>query len=278
MRRCPRTIGDLIPHKLTAARMIYREFQPTRSLRPYVMAYWYFRVPLGTGAVRHLIPLTGGALLAVCPSVGSVSLGGPRLQPLQLTLPENIEFFGVHFRPGSTQALLHLSGPSLRDVRVEADEIFGQEWAVQLLDRLKAIRSVRNAASVFDSQLTALQPCRSQLDRPVMKAVSLILRSEGKLPMTHVAREAGLSARQLRRRFRVATGLCPKELAFLRRVRSAVLDAIDDPAMRWIDIAAERGYADQSHLIREFRRTLGVTPIDFMKHARRIKHVRVQRG
>jgi AraC-like DNA-binding protein len=242
------------------------------------MAYWYFRVPLGAGAVRHFIPLTGGALLAVCPCLGSVSLVGPRLQPLQLALPENIEFFGVHFRPGSTQALLNLSGPTLRDVRVEAHEVLGQEWVMQLLDRLKEIRSVRKAASVFDSQLTALQPCRSQLDRQVMKSVSLVLHSEGKLPMTRVAREAGLSSRQLRRRFRAATGLCPKELAFLRRVRSAVVDAIDDPAMRWIDIEAERGYADQPHLIREFKRTLGVTPVDFMKHARRIKHVRVQRG
>jgi AraC-like DNA-binding protein len=168
--------------------------------------------------------------------------------------------------------------PALRDVRVEAHEVLGQQWVMHLLDRLKEIRSVRKAASVFDSQWTALQPCRSQLDRQVMKSVSLVLHSEGKLPMTRAARETGLSARQLRRRFRAATGLCPKELALLRRVRSAVTDAIDAPAMRWIDIAAERGYADQPHLIWEFKRTLGVPPVNFMKHARRSKHVWFQRG
>jgi AraC-like DNA-binding protein len=47
--------------------------------------------------------------------------------------------------------------------------------------------------------------------------------------------------------------------------------------VHWGGIAADCGYADQSHLSGEFRRTLGLTPVSFGRHARRIKHLRVMR-
>ena len=38
--------------------------------------------------------------------------------------------------------------------------------------------------------------------------------------------------------------------------------------MSWADIAAESGYADQAHLVREFRDFTGTTPTRFVTHGR----------
>ena len=76
------------------------------------------------------------------------------------------------------------------------------------------------------------------------------------------ARAAGLSERQLRRRFERAVGYGPSTLArvlrfqrFLRRAH-----APESRAAPLARLAAEAGYADQAHLARECRRLSGLSP------------------
>jgi transcriptional regulator GlxA family with amidase domain len=113
-----------------------------------------------------------------------------------------------------------------------------------------------------------------ELDPLIMRAVFRLLRSRGELRVSLMAEGAGLSARQFRRRFRASVGLSPKELARLRRLRTsaASLVATNDP---WVELAAGHGYADQAHLVREYRALLGVTPTVFRNHVGRIEHGRI---
>jgi methylphosphotriester-DNA--protein-cysteine methyltransferase len=62
-------------------------------------------------------------------------------------------------------------------------------------------------------------------------------------------------------RFRQQVGLPPKTVARLIRF-GQVLRSIDQ-GRSWERIAAESGYADQPHLVREFRRFTGTTPTDY---------------
>jgi AraC-like DNA-binding protein len=40
---------------------------------------------------------------------------------------------------------------------------------------------------------------------------------------------------------------------------------LSTPAIHWADIAADCGYYDQPHFIKEFRQFAGTTPTDFMR-------------
>jgi AraC-like DNA-binding protein len=257
--------------------MVYREFKPGKVLRPYVVAYWSFRVAPDAGEIMHSIPLTGAATLSVSVSAGRIILVGPRTRPLQVIVRARDEYWGVHFAPGAAEALLGVPGGSLRDVQVEAAGLAGRRWAAQTLAGLRRARGVGQVRHLLDRQLSMLARPAPRLDSAVMRCVSLIMSSEGALPIARVAAEVGLSERQLRRRFRAATGLTPKELARVRHVRAAAVDAVYAHTVHWGGIAADCGFADQSHLSGEFRRTLGLTPVSFGRHARRIKHVRVLR-
>jgi methylphosphotriester-DNA--protein-cysteine methyltransferase len=67
----------------------------------------------------------------------------------------------------------------------------------------------------------------------------------------------------MRSALRRQVGLPPKTVARLIRFH-AVRARIQQAPRRWGDVAQAAGYADQSHLNREFRELAGTTPSDFV--------------
>ena len=90
-------------------------------------------------------------------------------------------------------------------------------------------------------------------------------RSAGNVAVSTLAAKLGCSRKHLIARFRDQVGLPPKLLARILRFQR-VLRRIDAaPTLpRWADVAADCGYFDQAHLIREFREFSGSTPSDFL--------------
>ncbi|MFF5257574.1 AraC family ligand binding domain-containing protein [Actinomadura viridis] len=73
-----------------------------------------------------------------------------------------------------------------------------------------------------------------------------------------LAEAAGVGTFQLMRAFRAATGLPPH--AYLNQVRVRRARALLDAGLRPAEVAARTGFADQAHLTRHFKRTVGVPP------------------
>ncbi|GEL18067.1 helix-turn-helix transcriptional regulator [Pseudonocardia asaccharolytica] len=95
-------------------------------------------------------------------------------------------------------------------------------------------------------------------DPEVAWAWDTLVDSDGAVPVAALAAEAGWSRRHLLTRFRDQIGLAPKPAArVLRFSRAAQLLVAGSAAA---DVAATCGYADQSHLVREFRALAGCTP------------------
>jgi len=68
----------------------------------------------------------------------------------------------------------------------------------------------------------------------------------------------------LDRQFTEQVGLSPRTLARLLRMRR-LLDDIDvHGSVGWADKAADLGWSDQAHLIRDFKRHTGVTPSEYL--------------
>ncbi len=75
--------------------------------------------------------------------------------------------------------------------------------------------------------------------------------------------DGGQSERQVDRRIKAWTGQPLRQLRGIGRAEDSLLrarQALDADALRWAEIASDAGYADQSHLSREFRRITGLRP------------------
>jgi AraC-like DNA-binding protein len=94
-------------------------------------------------------------------------------------------------------------------------------------------------------------------DRLITHAVER-LSSPVTSSVAQLARELGLSERQLERRFLARVGVTPKRFAMLRRFERALFLA--ESAGSLSRLAQEAGYYDQSHFIREFRSYAGTAP------------------
>jgi AraC-like DNA-binding protein len=73
---------------------------------------------------------------------------------------------------------------------------------------------------------------------------------------------AGMSAFQVLRAFRKQTGLTPH--AYLNQVRLAKSKALISSGCPLTDVAITVGFFDQSHLVRHFKRSFGITPGQFV--------------
>lgn len=90
--------------------------------------------------------------------------------------------------------------------------------------------------------------------------LAMLQASGGTATLEAIAADTGWSRRHLSRRVGAETGLTPKLLGRLMRFHAACRLARLRPGEGWAAIAAEAGYADQSHLSREFQCFAGAAP------------------
>jgi len=98
------------------------------------------------------------------------------------------------------------------------------------------------------------------IDPAVRWAYASLASAEGQIRIGVLAKKLDRSRRRLVERFRHDIGLPPKTIGRIMRLGAAVrrAEAAENPD--WADIAFECGYADQSHLTREFAELAGSTP------------------
>ncbi len=256
--------------------MLYTESHPAPALKPWVAAHWHFRVDPQAPEMDHWIPPNGGVMLSIIPS-GEALLTGPRTEPLQTRVQGGLKVWGSLFWPGAAPSLLGIDVEALRSRQIPAQLALGEPTAARLREAFATVADEAQAAKALDTLLLERLPPPRPLDEKVLQAVFRLIQSNGGETVAAMAAAVDLSPRQLRRRFRREVGLTPKELARIQRLRASAVEAVFDDQEPWVAIAANRGYADQAHLIREFQHLLGLTPSGFERHFRRIHHGKIVR-
>lgn len=170
----------------------------------------------------------------------------------------------VACRPGGFRPFVAGGLDRLVDRVVPAAEVVGVDdrtIAARLLDPGLA---VEDAAAELGSWLVSLDP---RPDPMVDRVASLVERAEVDrtiLRAGQLADLAGVSDRTLQRWFREYVGVSPKSVVQRHRLLDVAAAAHTDEDVDWATLAAELGYADQSHLIRHFRAVVGESPARYV--------------
>ena len=172
---------------------------------------------------------------------------------------------GVSFHAGMAGAILGVPLDELHDQHVRIEDIWGSR-ATELRERLATASTPQAAIRVLERDLIA------RMHRPLLlhPAVAQALVPPA-LRVAEVQRRSGYSPRHFIELFRSNVGLAPKQFYRIQRFSTA-LAAIARSRMPLAEVAISSGYADQSHLSREFRELAGVSPSAYSPAAEGSEH------
>ena len=243
--------------------MRYVEAHPAADLAPYVHCLWELDAA-GATLVEPIFP--DGRLeivfhLADRPARIDSSVAQPRMMvvgqmttAVRLAPVPHLHTIGIRFTHAGARACFAMP---LRELTSHFEDAHGVLGAAA--GQLQAAVENSNTPSERFARIEGVLRANlhsSRLDRVVAHATRAIAARHGSIPVDAVARLAGLSPRQLERRFLDAVGLPPK--TFARTVRLQAALAALRGGMPAAAVAPACGYADQAHLAREFRRVAGV--------------------
>jgi AraC-like DNA-binding protein len=203
-------------------------------------------IDLGDGVlVDHASGQQQRRCLAVGLAPGGVRGRGRDIECLQVRLP-----------PVVAHAVLGASS-ELGGTVVALDDLWGRD-AVRAHEQLRAARSWEDRFAIIEAALARRHLAGRAADPEVAFAWGQMLASRGRVRIEQLAAETGWSRKRLWSRFRSQIGLTPKRAAQLVRFDHAAhrLAAGHTASL----VAAEGGYADQSHLHRDVKTFAGVTP------------------
>jgi AraC-like DNA-binding protein len=169
----------------------------------------------------------------------------------------DIEALQVRLSPTAAYALLGRSTAELGGALIALDDVWGCE-AAQTQERLRKAASWDERFAIVDATLAPRGERVPEVDPEVAFAWSQLTIGDNAVRVADLATAVGWSRKRLWSRFRAQIGLTPKHAARLVRFDRAAhrLAAGDRPAV----VAAEVGYADQSHLHRDAVAFAGLTP------------------
>lgn len=147
---------------------------------------------------------------------------------------------------------------------VDFEDLFGSA-AHRLIERLRNAPGWPNRFDLLDAFFVE-RLCKSRPASPEVEHAWLRLkRSRGKVRVEELAAGEGWSRKHLTRRFQIEVGASPKLYARILRFEHAQALAQASPRPSWTEVALACGYADQAHLIREFRTLAGLTPPELLR-------------
>ena len=227
---------------------MYRERNPGAALARMVECCW----SIETGAaLSHAVPPDGCIDIIYSRELGLIAVGAMTVER-RVTLSGAARTAGVRFRPGMAGPFLRVAPRELTDSMIPLEALWGRQ----------ARELERRLSESACAELTLAETLRGTPagDNQVRRAIEAITAAHGAVDLDRIAAQAGMSPRQFRRRCFEESGLGPKQLCRILRFRRACHLAASKGRV-WAAIAAEAGYFDQAHLIRDFREFTGSTPM-----------------
>lgn len=166
---------------------------------------------------------------------------------------------GVHFKPGGAAAFFGGALPELRNRTVLLADVWGPSAQV-LREELQATQGPHARLLRLEAYLLARLHHATPADAMVHAALQSLAQQPAGAAIEPLQRASGCGPTQFIARFEKAVGLTPKRYARVLRFHALIEGLARDTPDDWAQLAIGAGYADQSHLIHEFKRLAGITP------------------
>jgi AraC-like DNA-binding protein len=173
--------------------------------------------------------------------------------------------------PGGLGAFIHRPASAFADRVVPLGPPLGLDEA-GLVEEVHAQPDMQARAGVLERALhgvlAAADPQRITRARQVAEVAHIAETDRSVRQLRHLCAQTGLGARTLQRMFLQHAGVPPTWVLRRYRLLDAAEAVREGQPVDWAAVAADLGYADQAHLIRDFRAATGQTPAAYAQSQR----------
>jgi AraC-like DNA-binding protein len=231
-------------------------YAPSPRLARFVDRFWVtsWDLPDGESHTQEVLAHPGVNLVL---TAGFATVTGVSTGVASRTISGRGRAVGVLFRPAGFRPYLGRPLATITDTVVPAAEIVGP--GIAALAGSAEGRATTDVVADLDDLLSRLAPDDPQPSERTSVLVEGIAADPARR-VEAVAAGAGLSMRQLQRRFADHVGLNPKGVLRRYRLFEAAERVRRDGDVDWAALAAELRYSDQPHLVRDFHATFGTPP------------------
>lgn len=249
--------------------MDYCERKPRSPLSRFVECFWALESDVPSTQPERILPdgcveliLNFGARFSQHDD-GQLKLQprsflvGQMTGPILISPTGPVQLLGIRFHPGGTLPFLRLPLHEITDQVVDLGAL-SSKLERELLGVTSQSLSLQDKVTAVETFLTN-QLLNNKDNSWLMMLAARVVDSGGLVSVDQLANDAGISSRQLERRFLREVGLGPKLLGRIIRFQQ-VFRAVEQCNSAWAEIAIECGYYDQAHLIRDFNQFARQTP------------------
>jgi AraC-like DNA-binding protein len=193
-----------------------------------------------------------------------IYFSGPFTQPTRSRNTAEGHGMMLMLLPDAVQALTGLDPSTFVNRFVPAEAVLDADWLAMTHAVRVACDDAARVALIEAFLEPRWQALRPGADTPGRMRVQDWAQG---LALRAAASGMGRSLRAAERRIKGWTGLPMRELRGLGRAEQAFFRtlAAGDGPVSWAEVAADTGYADQSHLCREIRRVTGFAPAELRR-------------
>lgn len=235
---------------------------PAADLAGFIEHFWYVAWDVPAPVTREVLSHPS-VHLTLSREVGSVVTGVPRGRYTR-ALAGAGRVFGIKFRPGAFRPLVGFPIAQLTDRTLPLADVLGAR-AGELDAAVTSQAAFAGQIAAATAHLRELLPERDATVEHVAALVRRILDDPDLRKVDDLAAHAELSPRALQRLFSEYVGVSPKWVIRRYRLHEALerIDAGD--AVDLAGLAADLGYFDQAHFIRDFKALVGRTPGQYQR-------------
>ena len=200
----------------------------------------------------------------------SAEVFGTPMEAITIELKKNHQYFGVRFIPGVMPDFLNVSASDLVGNHYNFLDLVSKEK--HIVENIVSTSSFTEQVALFGKFFNG-ETIRKSSDL-TSQILQSICKSHGTIRINELEDQTGYTSRTIQRKFLADMGMSPKAYCRIIRCQSAVYDLNNSEKIDFSDLACDLGFSDQSHFLRDFKKQVSTTPLDYLKRVKDENYLR----
>lgn len=191
------------------------------------------------------------------------TLIGLQTRAYEVCFHQRVQVFGIRFYPEGIYQLFGVPPAHFTATFENSHHVLGKAFD-ECCCRLRTAGTVAEKLAIAEDYLLKKLAARNHRGNYLRLAPEIIRQCQGAISLESLVQQVNISPRQLQREFKKTYGITAKEYMRLSRL-NAIQQYMQSGKVDLTDLSYEKGFADQSHFIREFKQFTGINPRGFLK-------------